>query len=289
MWLSRTAPNNKRWLYWKARAYSQLNQQKQANLIYKKLAEQRNFYGFLSADILNQPYRFNPAPTHQYDMQALMKKYPQLAIIKELIAIDWKLSVKREWYHLLKNIDANDIEAIAGSMAQWEQHNLAIQTVARAKKWDDLALRFPTPYKQPIMQAAKKHTVDPAWVYGVIRRESAFSENIQSPVGAVGLMQLMPATAKYIGRKIGYKKRQYRQLTHAEFNIELGSAYLSYLHKKYKGNRILATAAYNAGPHRVDKWIPKNKMIQADQWIDTIPFSETRAYVKAVMEYTTYF
>lgn len=278
-----------RWLYWKARAFAELNQPDKADDIFKSLATERNFYGFLSADKLDQPYRFNPAPRDHYDMTNLMKKYPQLSIIKELIAINWKVSVKREWYHLLNIIDSNDIEAIAGSMAEWEQHNLAIQTVAKAKKWDDLDLRFPTPYKQPVLKAAKKHTIDPAWIYGVIRRESAFSDNIRSPVGAIGLMQLMPATAKYIGRKMGLKRRQYSQLTNAESNIELGSAYLSYLHKKYDGNRILATAAYNAGPNRVDTWIPKNKLIQADQWIDTIPFTETRAYVKAVMEYTTIF
>jgi soluble lytic murein transglycosylase len=102
-------------------------------------------------------------------------------------------------------------------------------------------------------------------------------------------MQLMPKTARYIGRKIGLKKRQYTRLTIPESNIELGSAYLSYLSDKYNGSRVLATAAYNAGPTRVDQWIPQDKVLSADQWIETIPFSETRAYVKAVLEYTTIF
>lgn len=278
-----------RWLYWKARSYEALDEYRLAKPIYRRLAKKRNFYGFMSADKLNQPYHFNPAPEKSFDMQKLVKKYPQLKAIKELIAIHWKLSLKREWYHLLQHVDPNDIEAVANYMSDWQQHHLAIQTIAKAKKWDDLDLRFPTPYKKPVLQAAKKHTVDPAWVYGVMRRESAFSPSISSHAGAVGLMQILPNTARYIGRKIGLKRKQYSHLTNAESNIQLGSAYLNYLEEKYDGNRILATAAYNAGPDRVDSWIPKHTKLSADQWIDTIPFSETRAYVKAVMEYTTIF
>ena len=278
-----------RWRYWKARALDELNQTKKALPIFKLLAQQRNFYGFMSADRLNQPYQFNPTPSQKKSLTKMARKYPQLKVIQELIAINWKLSLKREWYHLLDHIDEDDFEAIANFMSDWNQHNLAIQTISKVKKWDDLSLRFPTPYKQPVLQAADKNTIDPAWVYGVIRRESAFSANISSAVGAVGLMQLMPKTARYIGRKLGFKKRQYTHLTSPESNIKLGSAYLSYLHKKYNGSRVLATAAYNAGPHRVDQWIPKDTIMSADQWIETIPFSETRAYVKAVLEYTTIF
>ncbi|MGC9387316.1 MAG: transglycosylase SLT domain-containing protein, partial [Hydrogenovibrio sp.] len=278
-----------RWRYWQARALSELKHNQAANPIFKDLAQERSFYGFLSADRLNLPYQFNPSPSDTQDIATLMQKYPQLEVMQELIAIDWKISLNREWYHLLKQLDRDDFEAIAVFMAEREQHNLAIQTVSRVQKWDDLSLRFPTPYKEPIMQAADKNTLDPAWVYGVIRRESAFSPDISSPVGAIGLMQVMPKTARYIGRKIGLNKRQYTRLTIPESNIELGSAYLGYLSEKYNGNRVLATAAYNAGPSRVDKWIPDRTQIAADQWIDTIPFSETRAYVKAVMEYTTIF
>lgn len=281
--------NKNRWRYWRARAMTELNQEKEAQPIFKALAKNRNFYGFMSADFLGLPYQFNPAPSQKADLDRMKQTYPQLHVMEELLAIDWNLSLRREWNHLLKTVKRNDFEAIANFMADWNQHNLAIQTVSKVKKWDVLSLRFPTPYKEPIMKAANHNTIDPAWVYGVIRRESAFSPTISSSVGAVGLMQLMPGTARYIGRKIGLKKHQYTRLTHPESNIKLGSAYLSYLDAKYDGNRILATAAYNAGPSRVDQWIPKDKTISADQWIDTIPFSETRAYVKAVMEYTTIF
>ncbi len=287
--LPETEQQTHRWTYWKARSLEALGRDKTAHTLYSNLAKNRNFYGFLSADKLNLPYQFNPKSSRQYSPKALQEKYPQLLSMKELIAIDWKINLKIEWYHLLNTADKEDIEPIAHFISTWQQHNLAIQTIAKAKMWDDLAIRFPTPFKDSIKLAAKNNAIDPAWVYGVIRRESAFSSNIKSSAGAVGLMQLMPATAKYIGRKNGFKKHEYTHLTQAESNIKLGSAYLSYLAKKYSGNRVLATAAYNAGPRKVNSWIPKQYTLEADQWIDTIPYTETRNYVKAVMEYTTIF
>lgn len=277
------------WQYWKARALAATGQDKPAQTLYRELAKQRNFYAFMAADILKADYQFNPDPVKPVDTAALIRKYPQLQRMQELLAIDWLISAKREWYSLLDRLGAEELHAVSILTSQWQQHALAISTAAKAKKWDDLAIRFPTPYKEPVMQSAEKHGVDPAWVYGVIRRESAFAADVRSSAGAVGLMQLMPQTAQYIGRKIGFEKHRYNALTEPHSNIELGSAYLSYLHKKYDGNRVLATAAYNAGPHRVDSWIPKDGALPADQWIDSIPFSETRAYVKAVLEYSTIF
>lgn len=280
---------NKQWLYWKARALEATKQPKEANDLYKRLAKNRNYYAFLSADRLQQPYQFNPNPVKKRDTAYLIKKYPELQRIQELMAIDWPLSAKREWYQLLNRVNKNELQAIAVLANQWEQYSQSIRSLAKAKTWHDLDLRFPTPHKQPVMQNADKNKIDPAWIYGIMRRESAFSEDVKSPVGAVGLMQLMPKTAQYIGKKIGVKKVSFKDLTKAKNNIELGSAYLSYLNDKYKGNKVLATASYNAGPNRVDSWIPAKGSIAADQWIDSIPFTETRAYVKAVLEYTTIF
>ena len=280
---------NKQWVYWKARALEATKQTKEANELYNQLAKQRNYYAFLAADKLNKPYQFNPNPVKIKDTDYLIKKYPELQRIQELMAVDWPLSAKREWYHLLQRVDRNELQAIAVLANQWEQYSQSIRSLAKAKDWHDLDLRFPTPHKDPVMQNADKNKIDPAWIYGIMRRESAFSEDIRSPVGAVGLMQLMPKTAKYIGKKIGVRKVSYRDLSKAENNIELGSAYLSYLRDKYKGHKVLATASYNAGPSRVDSWIPDKGSIPADQWIDSIPFTETRSYVKAVLEYTTIF
>lgn len=284
-----TQQQETQWQYWQARALAATGAEKPAHSIYRKLAQQRNYYAFLSADILKIDYQFNPDPVKPIDSKTLIKKYPQLQRMQELLAINWLISAKREWYHLLAVVDPDELHAVAVLTSEWKQYSMAITTAARAQKWNDLEVRFPTPHKIPVMQSADKHGVDPAWVYGVIRRESAFSSDIQSSAGAVGLMQLMPQTAKYIGKKIGIHNTHRSVLTQPKSNIELGSAYLAYLDKKYSGNKVLATASYNAGPNRVDTWIPKDHSLPADQWIDSIPFTETRAYVKAVLEYTTIF
>ena len=282
----------KQWRYWKARALEASGDKSAisaARDIYKSLSHHRDYYAFLSADKLGLDYQFNPNPVIKRDTNFLLKKYPELKRIQELMAIDWKLSSKREWYHLLNRVNRNELQAIAVLANQWQDHPQAIRSLAKAKEWNDIQLRFPVAHKEPIMQNADKNKIDPAWVYGVIRRESAFSEDIKSPVGAIGLMQIMPKTAKYIGNKIGVKKVSQSDLIQAENNIQLGSAYLSYLLDKFNGNKVMATAAYNAGPHRVDKWTPNVGSLPADQWIDSIPFTETRNYVKAVLEYTTIF
>ncbi len=279
----------KQWVYWKARALEATKQVKAAQALYRKLAKKRNYYAFLSADRLNLPYQFNPNPVKKVDTSTLIRKYPELQRIQELLAIDWPLSTKREWYQLLNKVDKDEFYVVGILANQWEQHAQAIRSMAKAKEWNALHLRFPTPYKEPVMQHAEKNNIDPAWIYGIMRRESAFSVDIKSPVGATGLMQIMPKTAKYVSKKLGGGNISYKKLTQAENNIELGSAYLNYLNQKYNGNKVLATAAYNAGPSRVDHWVSESLSLPADQWVDSITFSETRAYVKAVLEYTTLF
>jgi soluble lytic murein transglycosylase len=287
--MPQTDQEKNQWMYWKARALEATGQIKPAQSLYRKLAKKRNYYAFLSADRLNLPYQFNPNPIKKMDTRTLIKKYPELQRIQELLAIDWPLSTKREWYQLLNKVDKDELHVVGILANQWEQHAQAIRSMAKAKEWDALHLRFPTPFKEPVMQHAKKNNIDPAWVYGIMRRESAFSVDIKSPVGATGLMQIMPKTAKYMSKKLGSGNLSYKKLTQAENNIELGSAYLNYLNQKYQGNKVLATAAYNAGPNRVDHWVSESHSLPADQWVDSITFSETRAYVKAVLEYTTLF
>jgi len=284
--LPKKEKKSKRWLYWKARSLSELNQPKTAKKIFTSLSKTRSYYGFLSADRLNTSYQFNHVKANKYSQNELLKKYPLLRIMNELIAIGWNENLNIVWHQLLKKASPKDIEAIANYLSNKGKHSLAIQTIAKIKKWNDLKLRFPTPYKTFIEKTAQENMITPSWIYGIIRRESAFATKVRSSVGATGLMQLMPATAKSVGDKIGIKNTSKSQLQSPQTNIKLGSAYLNYLYKKYNKNQILATAAYNAGPHRVDKWLPKSRNISADQWIDSIVFTETRNYVKAVLEYS---
>jgi soluble lytic murein transglycosylase len=280
--------NSAKWRYWKARTLEQLGQKLQAQKLYKELANQRSYYGFLAADKLRLPYRFNAKTARAISEKELINKYPGLLRIKELISIDWQQNTNSEWNSILESASDDDVVSIAQYAHTLEQHAIAIRGMALAKQWNIVDVRFPTPYKGMVVQSSQTHNVDPAWVYGIIRRESAYNEKIRSGAGALGLMQIMPKTARWIGKKNGIRRTDPQSLMNAEKNIELGSAYISYLNKKYHGNPVMATAAYNAGPHRVNSWA-STKPMRADQWIDTIPFTETRKYVKAVLEYRTLF
>ncbi|MFN3901350.1 MAG: lytic transglycosylase domain-containing protein, partial [Alishewanella aestuarii] len=147
--------------------------------------------------------------------------------------------------------------------------------------WDDVELRFPLAFKEEIQRFAKSAQVDSGWAMAIARRESSFMPDANSPVGARGLMQIMPDTANYIAKK----KVQVSQLYNPVTNIDFGTDYLNYLMRRNDGNLIMATAAYNAGYSRVRQWIPRDRAVPVDVWVETIPFRETREYVKAVMAY----
>ncbi len=147
---------------------------------------------------------------------------------------------------------------------------------------DDVTLRFPLAYNDEIKYHAAKYNINPAWAFAITRRESSFMSDAHSAVGAKGLMQIMPATAKQLTRR---KTMTRNYLLNSKNNINLGTRYLKDLLDRYDGNQVLATASYNAGPYRVKSWIKSKKSVPADIWIETIPYKETREYVKSVLAY----
>jgi len=148
-------------------------------------------------------------------------------------------------------------------------------------------LRFPITYLDEIEKYATKRNLDTGWIFALMRSESAFMEKVKSPAGALGLMQIMPATGRLTARKIGMKKFRTSDLLVAKKNIAIGTAYMKQMQDKFNGNQILATAAYNAGPGRSVKWSPKKGCKDPDIWVEQIPFNETRAYVKRVIFYAS--
>jgi len=161
-------------------------------------------------------------------------------------------------------------------------------TLAKARAYDRLVLRFPLVYEGLLNTYAKKRGLDPSWMFGLIRAESAFIEDVKSPAGALGLMQVMPKTGKQTAARIGLKGFTSGKLKQAKTNVQIGSAYLKMMLDRFKGNMVLATAAYNAGPHRVATWLAQIGTCEAsDVWIDTIPFNETRKYVRRVLYFTS--
>ncbi len=275
-----------RWQYWKARALDELGQKSQARNLFQALFQERHFYGFLAHHYCKQPLMLNVGhaniaqeSTQQFHLQA------SIARIKELFHLSRYQQAKKEWLYkmsLLTEVEKIEAARFAHHM-QW--HDLAISTLSKIQDTNTLALRFPLAHEPNIMNEAKKNAIDPAWVFALTRQESLFIPHAQSPVGAMGLMQLMPRTAQEVARNLKKHYPTKQDLVNPSLNIELGTAYLKNLHGFMQNNPVLATASYNAGPGRIKQWMPAKNMA-ADIWIENIPFEETRDYVQNIITYT---
>ncbi len=275
------------WQYWQARALEQTGKKPQAASLYASIASQPTFYGFLAADRLGQAY--NSLKTKPVDRSQRVAGLQKLAAIQrafEWFALGDREQGRKEWFRALKLMDKDGILAAADLATRAGDPNLAIWTVARAKEWDEVELRFPLIHADLALEQGRNQGIQPAWILGVMRRESAFDANVESSAKALGLMQLIPPTARAVGNKLGLVINGRDDILQPATNVQLGSAYLRQMLGTFSGNYAQATAAYNAGPGRPPQWAPE-KLINADQWVESIPFTETRDYVQAVMAYTT--
>ena len=215
-----------------------------------------------------------------------LKSNPHIRRAIELFAVGENLNGRREWYRAL-DVSNNEEKRQLGHLAQSiGDLSLAIRSANLAEAMDDLLLRFPLAFNSDFNAAAHKQDVAPALLRAVARQESAYQPNARSPVGARGLMQLMPATAKLVTKRARLPASYAGQLNDPKINIQLGSYHLAWLIERFNGQRPLAIAAYNAGEHRVDRWIKNKAQMPTDVWIETIPFRETRNYVKNVLAFT---
>ncbi|WP_083481511.1 transglycosylase SLT domain-containing protein [Agarivorans gilvus] len=289
VWIARlpqAKQSSERWTYWQARSLVALGQQERAEPTLQILAKERSYYGFLAAQFLQQPYQLGEQ-RHQTSQDVLqqLNQHPTVLKVKELLALEEYYSARSEWSGLLRRsslLRQLDLGVLALSN-DWQ--DLAVQASIVAKQWDQLEMRFPLSFSKEFEYFANKRHLEASLLYALARQESAMYPLAQSPVGARGLMQLMPATAKETARKIGFSYRSRQQLFEPEDNIRLGSAYFDGLMNRYQGNRILAAAAYNAGPHRVNRWLDERGDVPADVWVESIPFRETRHYVQSVLAY----
>lgn len=276
--------------YWRGRIYEQMGFKEVARHFYKTINKQRSYYGFLAADHLNTPYNLNHDPLQvDQDVYNLIANLPAMIRARELYQLGLIIQARREWRLAVTHMNSEELQA-AGKLAdEWGWHDRALHTLAQADHFDDLHIRFPLIYTDTVKKEAKQRALDPAWVYAVARQESGLMPNIQSPVGALGLMQLLPRTGRALARQLRIATPNRYQLLQPEINIRLGSLYLHQVLKEFDHNPVLATAAYNAGPGRVRNWYPKKGKMDADIWVDTIPFSETRKYVRMVMAYSVFY
>ena len=274
------------WKYWKARGLEATNKSEAAKTIYQSITDNASFYGFLAADRLKQPYKMldHRHPELNQIISTLSNKLGiQRAL--ELLTLDMKAKGRAEWFHNLDPKNKNQMLAAAKLAQNNGFHFTSILTLSKAKAWNQVALRFPMAHESIVRLEATEQGVSPALIYGVIRRESAFDPNIVSSAKAQGLMQLIPPTAKQVARGLGLRLSK-KQVFQPRTNIKLGTAYLRTLLNRFDGNYALATASYNAGPHRMPRWAP-DYPLEAARWVESIPYNETRNYVQAVLAYMT--
>ncbi|MEL7559520.1 transglycosylase SLT domain-containing protein [Stutzerimonas chloritidismutans] len=280
--------NSNRWRYWKARSLELAKpNDKQAIELYQPVAGERDFYGFLSADRIQAPYKLNHQPL-ALDPK-LVQKVRNTAGIRRAMEFHARGQIvdgRREWYHVSLLFSRDELVAQARLAYELEWYFPAIRTISQAKYWDDLDIRFPMAHRSSLVNAAKAREIHPSWVFAITRQESAFMADARSHVGASGLMQLMPATAKETARRFGIPLASPQQVLNPNVNIQLGAAYLSQIYGQFNGNRVLASAAYNAGPGRVRQWLKNAQHLPFDVWVENIPFDETRQYVQNVLTYS---
>lgn len=275
-----------RWRYWRARTLEAQGQMDEARSIYLLNSDIRSYYGFLAADRAGLGYQLEhkPVPYSAHDLQTL-SAIPAISRAHELYAINRMVDARREWTYAIQRMDKSQMMMAAQLAYEWKWHDRAIITLMQADYWDDLEKRFPLAYRELVTTHAKQQHIEPAWTFAIIRQESAFTEDARSQAGALGLMQLMPTTARKLAHSLRLRFSR-NDLLDAGTNVKLGVNYLRKVAEKFNGNKVLATAAYNAGDHRVTKWLPKDGSIPADIWVELIPFNETRDYCQRVLTYT---
>ncbi len=273
-----------RWLYWLGRARAALGDTRGAAAADALAARARSLWAFLAADRAGLPYRLEPRPVPVApERLARLAADPAMARVAALRSLGREGDMRREWRLLTRGLDTADLQAAAVLADRMGWHDQAIFTLARTDYWDDLDLRFPLGFRDLVEAEAAQSGLPTDWIYGVIRQESVFNPTVASGAGALGLMQLMPGTARQVAAGLGLAEPKSAAILDPALNIRLGARYLAELSGRF-AHPALATAAYNAGPHRVMRWLPESST-PADLWIAAIPFDETRGYVERVLAY----
>jgi soluble lytic murein transglycosylase len=255
------------------------------------VASQDSFYGQLALEELGEKVSAPaaPAPVTAAEL-AQAAANPDLQRALRLFALRLRADGTREWNWALRDMNDRQLLAAAEFARRNEILDRMVYTSERTRTELDYTQRFPAPHDEILHPTAKSLAMDRAWVYGLIRQESRFIQAARSHVGASGLMQLMPATAREVARKIGMLDFSQARINEIDTNIMLGTNYLNMVLQSLDGSQPLATAAYNAGPGRPKAWrATLTRPVEGAIFAETIPFAETRGYVKNVMSNATYY
>lgn len=284
------------WVYWKARGLQALAADSQegealrgqASEMLSSIAGQWHFYGTLASERLGMPVSLPPRPPALTPAErATAAGDPGLNRALQLIAIGLRSEGVREWNFSLRTLGDRELLAAAQLACDREIWDRCINTSERTRNVVDMQQRFPTPFRAQVLARTQAIGLDAAYVYGLIRQESRFVTDARSGVGASGLMQVMPATARWTARKIGLDY-SHERITDRDINLTLGTGYLKLVLDDFAGSQPLAAAAYNAGPSRSRRW-REGPVLDPATWAENIPFSETRDYVKKVLSNAAYY
>jgi soluble lytic murein transglycosylase len=278
------------WVYWHARALKQAGETQGADQELERIAGNYNFYGQLASEELGQKITIPPQTKVTEDEVQQASQTPGFQLAQRFYALNLRLEGNREWNWPLRNMTDRQLLAAAEYARRIELYDRTVNTADKTQVEHDFSLRYLAPFRDVVERDAQSTGLDVEWAYGLIRQESRFIINARSEVGAGGLMQLMPGTAEMVAKKIGLGPISRSQMSDINTNILLGTNYLSMIYNQFDGSAVLATAGYNAGPGRPRQWkanLPRP--VEGAIFAETIPFNETRDYVKNVLSNTVYY
>lgn len=279
------------WIYWQGRALQSAGRNDEAKQAYQSIADQIHFYGQLATEELGRKITIPPAAASSTAAElAAASGNTGLRRALKFFSMNWRFEGIREWNWELRKMNERELLAAAEFARQNNVLDRMVNTSDRTRTEYDFTQRYPSPFRDVMVASTGSLGLDMAWVYGLIRQESRFIMNARSHVGASGLMQLMPATARFVARKIGMNDYDHSQVNDISTNIQLGTNYLNMVLKDLDGSQALASAAYNAGPGRPRAWrstLPRT--VEGAIFAESIPFTETRGYVKNVLSNATYY
>ena len=278
------------WTYWYGRSLKELGDSEKSNAQFRLLEDQFNFYGQLAREELGKPIVIPPkAKVSNAEIKEISKR-GGFSRAERFYVMNLRFEGNREWNWELRGMSDRQLLATAEYAKQIHLYDRTVNTADRTKGEHDFGLRYPMPFKEQLSPIAKNIDLNLAWAYGLIRQESRFITNASSSVGASGLMQVMPNTAKYVAKKIGMNSYTNERLKETQTNLTLGSHYLNMVLKDLDDSWVLASAAYNAGPSRPKSWRERlNQSTEGAIFVESIPFNETRTYVKNVLANASYY